>query len=65
MDADILKKVEEQGKRIEEVYASVEKTRKYFLWVLIISVGAIVLPAIGLIFVIPYFLNTITAGLAL
>ena len=59
MENEILKKIEEQGKRIDEVHESVEKIRKYFLWALIISVGAFVIPLIGLIIIIPWFLKVI------
>ncbi|MBU6431607.1 MAG: hypothetical protein KGJ58_00635 [Patescibacteria group bacterium] len=60
MENEILKKIEEQGKRIEEIFISAEKTRKYFLWTLIISASFIVLPIIGLMFVIPQFMNTLS-----
>ncbi len=50
-------KIEAQDKKLEEIYRSVEKTRKYFLLILIISVALIIIPLIGLIFVIPQFLN--------
>ena len=67
MENEILKKLEEQGRRIEEIFVSVEKTKKYFLWTLIISLAFVVLPIIGLIFIIPQFLNTLNAvsGLSL
>ena len=58
-----MKKIEELDKKTEEIYRSVEKTRKYFLWMLIITALVIVLPLIGLMFVIPQFLNTYTSGL--
>jgi len=58
MEQNILKKLADQEEKINAIYISVEKTRKYFLWVLIISVGAVVLPAIGLVFAIPTFLST-------
>jgi len=57
MDQDIQQKFEEQDKKLEQIYRSVEKMRKYFLWTLIISLAVIVLPIIGLIFVIPQFLS--------
>lgn len=57
MDQEILAKFEEQNKKLEQIYLSVEKTRKYFLWVLIISIAVILLPLIGLIYVIPQFLS--------
>lgn len=65
MEAELLKKIEEQDKKLAEIYKSVEKTRKYFLWTLIVSFLVIVLPLIGLMFVIPQFLNTYTSGLGL
>jgi type II secretory pathway component PulF len=57
MEEDILQRIEEQGRKIDEMYRSVEKLRKYFLWTMIITVAMIVLPLIGLLFVIPQFLN--------
>lgn len=67
MENEILKKLEEQAQKIEKISISVEKTRKYFLWTLIISAAFVVLPLVGLIFVIPQFLNTLnaTSGLGL
>jgi len=59
MDDQLLQKLLEQEKKIDEIYRSVEKTRKYFVWTLIISVAFIVLPIIGLLFAIPSFLNTL------
>ena len=63
---EILQKLNEQEAKINAIYKLVEKTRKYFLITLIVSVIVIVLPLIALIFVIPSFLKTITgAGLGL
>ena len=58
MEQDVLKKLEEQDEKLEAIYRSVEKTRKYFLWTLIITLIFMVLPLIGLIYVIPKILNT-------
>ncbi|PIU79107.1 MAG: hypothetical protein COS72_01270 [Candidatus Moranbacteria bacterium CG06_land_8_20_14_3_00_43_56] len=52
-------------KRVEEIYISVEKTRKYFLWTLIITVVMIVLPLIGLAIVIPIFMQTLSSSLGI
>jgi type II secretory pathway component PulF len=57
MEEEILKKLAEQEEKINAIYRSVEKTRKYFLWMLIVTVAMIIIPLIGLIFVIPQFLN--------
>jgi hypothetical protein len=55
-----------QDQKIDAIYRSVERLRKYFLWTLIITLATIVLPAIGLLFVIPYFLRSISlSGLGL
>jgi CHASE3 domain sensor protein len=52
---DRLAKIEE---RTEMIFRSAEKTRKYFMWTLIVTVVTIVLPAIGLLVAIPMFLKT-------
>jgi hypothetical protein len=57
MDEELRKKFEEQERKMDAIFKSVEKTRRYFLWTLIISVAAIVLPLIGLVFVIPQFIS--------
>lgn len=62
MDNEILQKLEETQKKLDQVYASVEKMRKYFLWTLIITLAFIVFPLIGLMFVIPWFLNAISGS---
>ncbi len=58
MEEEILKKIEEQETKLDAIYVSVEKTRKYFLAIIWVSVIAFVLPLIGLMFVIPAFLNS-------
>lgn len=64
MDSDVLKKLEEQDKKLEAIFQSSEKMRKYFLWTLIITVVVIVLPLVGLIFVMPSFLDSTLSPLA-
>jgi len=58
MEQEILKKLEEQDKKIDAIFVSVEKTRKYFLFIIWVSVITFLLPLIGLIFAIPFFLST-------
>jgi len=62
MEKEILEKIEAQEQKINAIYISVEKTRKYFLWMLIATVVMFVLPLIGLIFIIPWFLNTMSSA---
>ncbi len=52
------KMVELEGK-LDAVYTSSEKMRKYMLWGFWITVGAIVLPLILLPLVIPAFLQSV------
>lgn len=51
-------KIEELEKKMDALQRSIDKLRKIFLWTLIISVAIIVLPLIGLLFVIPKFLSS-------
>ena len=62
MDQDIQKKFEEQEVKLDNIYKSVERMRKYFLWTLIVTVATIVLPLIGLVIAIPWFLNIMTSA---
>lgn len=49
--------------KIDAIYVSVEKTRKYFFWTMVITIALVVLPAIGLVFAIPSFINSYPAEL--
>ncbi len=62
---EILKKLAELEAKVDAVYKSAEKTRKYFMWTLILSVVFFVLPLIALIFVIPQFISSIGPNLDL
>ncbi|MDP3696657.1 MAG: hypothetical protein Q8R55_01340 [Candidatus Taylorbacteria bacterium] len=62
---EIIKKLAELEQKVDAVYKSAEKTRKYFMWTLILSVVFFVLPLIALIFIIPQFLNAIGSNLDL
>lgn len=59
MEQEILNRLQAQEDLLRKVYISTEKTRKYFMWTLIVSVAVILLPLVGLILVIPTFLSTI------
>jgi type IV secretory pathway component VirB8 len=58
MDTELSQRLALIEEKVEKILISAEKTRKYFKWTLIISVAFVVLPAIGLIFVIPAFLSS-------
>lgn len=58
MESELEKKLESQNQKLDAIFESVEKTRKYFLTIFWITVILFVLPLIGLLFVIPSFLST-------
>ena len=60
METEILAKLEENERKLDEIRKSVERMRKYFLWTLVLSIVFIALPLIGLIFAIPKFLGIYT-----
>lgn len=64
MEQELKTKIEEQGIKIDAIYASVEKTRKYFKMIFWITIIMIVFPVIGLLFAIPSFVGmySSTAG---
>jgi len=62
MDEETREKIQEIDKKLDTIYRSVEKTRKYFLWTMIISIVVIVLPLVGLLFVAPLFLSLYGGG---
>lgn len=55
--------MDEQLQRIEQkvdaLYTSAEKTRKYFLWTLIVTAVVIVGPLLLLPLIIPFFLSSL------
>ncbi len=57
------KKLAELEAKIDKIYISVEKTRKYIFWTVLISILIVVLPAIALVFVLPSFVNTYVGSL--
>lgn len=63
MDQEIKNRLDEQALKIEAIYVSVEKSRKYFLVTLWITILAIVLPMIGIGVLAPSFVNSYTNAL--
>lgn len=62
MDESISQKIDALSTKIDAIFISVEKTRKYFQWTMIITVLAILIPAVGLAIVIPSFMTTYDTG---
>lgn len=52
----------EHDKKVDEIYKSVEKTRKYFKWTLIVSLVVIILPLLFLPLVISRLLGAYDLG---
>ncbi len=52
-------KLKELETKMDAIYRSSERMRKYFLWTGIITVAVIVLPLLLLPLVIPAFLNSV------
>lgn len=52
------KQWQEQKELLEKIYRSVEHTRRAFMWTLIITVVVLVLPLIGIFFLLPNFIST-------
>lgn len=58
MEQDILNRLQKNEEKLEKIFISVEKMRRYFLWTLVITVLMVLLPAVGLLFAIPTFMDT-------
>lgn len=58
MEQEILERIKKNEEKLEKIFISVEKMRRYFLWTLIITVLVVLLPAVGLVFAIPKFMDT-------
>lgn len=43
--------------KVDAIFVSTEKMRKYFMWTMYITVALVVLPLIGLAFAIPSFMT--------
>lgn len=59
-EQELASKIEDLTRKVDAIYESTEKTRKYFLWTLITSIVLFVVPLIGLLFAVPSFLSSYT-----
>lgn len=57
-DTEMHQKLDLLEKKLDATFQSAEKTRKYILGTIIVTIVLLVLPLIGLVFAIPSFLNT-------
>ncbi len=58
MEQEILHRLEKNEEKLNKIFVSVEKMRRYFLWTLILTIAIVLLPAIGLMFAVPKFMST-------
>ncbi len=63
MDPEIKQKLEQQDAKLDAIYKSVEKTRKYFQMIFWVTIVLFILPLIGLLFIIPSFLSTYSVAI--
>lgn len=63
MENELLEKIKEHDAKLDAIWKSVEKTRKYFLMVTWFTIILFVGPLIGLAFAIPAFLNSYLGAL--
>ncbi|MBP6949283.1 MAG: hypothetical protein KBB50_04430 [Candidatus Pacebacteria bacterium] len=63
MDQEIKNKLDEQALKIDAIYISVEKSRKYFLVTMWVTILAIVVPMLLVGIIAPSFVNSYTEAL--
>ena len=63
IDPELLAKLDEIGTKADRAYVAAEKVRTYMFWTGIISAALIIIPFIGLLFVLPAFMNNYVAPL--
>lgn len=59
MEPELLHQFEEQSKKLEDIYVSVEKTRRYFFWTLVAQLAFFLIPLILLMIAIPFLLSSL------
>ena len=63
IDPELAAKLDEISAKAEKAYRAAESARKYLFWTGVVTAVLIVLPMIGLMFVIPQFINSYTTAL--
>lgn len=63
IESELTERLATLEKKIDAIYVSAEKTRKYIWWTVVITVAVFVLPLIALAFVIPSFISSYTSVL--
>ncbi len=63
IDQELAAKLDEIGAKAEKAYQAAEKVRKYLFWTGVVTAALVVIPAIGLAFAVPQFIDTYTTTL--
>lgn len=63
MEQEILDRLHAQDEMLVKIYDSAERTRKYFLFSMIMTLIFFLLPLVGLMFAVPFFLSTYTQAM--
>jgi NADH:ubiquinone oxidoreductase subunit 3 (subunit A) len=63
-ESKLLKRIEAQEEKLNQIFTSVEKMRKYFLWTFWLTVIVFVIPLIAMVFVLPWFISSYTSTLS-
>ncbi len=58
MDQELKNRLDVMDRKLDAIFVSAEKTRKYFLIAMVVSLIAFVLPLVGLVFAIPSFMSS-------
>jgi len=64
IDPELLAKLDEIGAKADRAYVAAESARKYLFWTGVITVALVVVPLIGLAFVLPSFISSYTSSLS-
>ncbi len=59
---EIKKQLQQQQKKIDEIYKSVNLIKKIFIFIVVFQIITFLLPLLGLAFIIPKFLNIYLGG---
>ena len=62
MDPETLKKLADIEDKVNKTYASVKRIQLYFLITTIVTVACIVIPLIGLAFIIPQYIGQLSSA---
>lgn len=63
MDNQTSETLQRMEQKLDAVYTSVEQTRKYFQVVMWVTIAMVVLPILGLLFIVPAFIRLYTNSL--